>query len=48
MYDKNKLDRQAEREAKALHKQGRYVCQQHTRQDIKDNYNKVKFDKLFK
>ena len=46
--DKQEIDKQAEREAKALHKQGQYNSQQHGRQRIGMDYNKAKFDKLFK
>ena len=41
------IDRQAEREANALHKQGQYTCQQHKRQRIETDHNKAKFNKLF-
>ena len=47
-YNKNSIDKAAEREAKALHKQGQYNSQQHGRQRIVTDYNKAKFDKLFK
>lgn len=44
----DKIDREAEREGKALSKQEQLNCQQGYRQRIKTNHNKVKFDKLFK
>lgn len=46
MYNKGELDKQAEREAKALHKQGRY--RQDKRVRLKDDYNADKFNRLFK
>ena len=44
--DKNNIDKDAEREAKALYKQGRY--RQDKRVRLKDDYNAEKFDRLFK
>ena len=47
-YNKNSVDWQAEREAKALRQQGQHNSQQGRRQNSKRNYNKTIFDKLFK
>ena len=47
-YNRDNLDRQAEREGIALKQQGQNVNQQHKRHKIKAEYNKSKFDKLFK
>lgn len=47
-YNKNNIDKQAEREAKALRQQGQHCSQQGRRQNSKQNYNKTIFDKLFK
>ena len=47
MYDKNKIDEIAEREAKALQKQGKCIKQKHIRLQT-SNYNVEKFNKLFK
>lgn len=44
--DKNKIDEKAMREAKALHKQGQY--KRDKRVNLRDNYNVVKFNKLFR
>lgn len=43
--DKNRIDKDAEREAKALYKQGRY--RRDKRINMRDDYNTVKFNKLF-
>jgi len=49
-YDKNEIDRQAEREAKALHRQGRranfneYRCELISRRKCSEE----KFDRLFR
>ncbi len=43
--DKNKIDEEATREAKALHKQGRYRRDKRVR--LKNDYNTDKFNKLF-
>ncbi len=48
MYCKEDIDRQAEREAVALHKQGQDKNQHFIRQKYKKGYNKTHFDKLFK
>jgi hypothetical protein len=48
MYNMNNIDKQAEREAKALRQQGQYNSQQYRRQNSKRNYNKTIFNKLFK
>ncbi len=49
MYDKIKIDKDAEREGIALRKQGRYTQSKYRyiRQQT-DNYNKLKMDKLFR
>lgn len=47
-YNKQDIDISAEREAKAINKQGYDNTQQHRRRNIKKNYNRVLFNKLFK
>ena len=46
-YDKNEIDNQAEREARALAKQEKPSGQAYVKQQTSD-YNKKEFDKLFK
>lgn len=46
--NKQDIDLQAEREAKALKQQGYPNSQQYRRKNSKSSYNKVSFDKLFK
>jgi hypothetical protein len=49
MYNKDKIDKEAEREAAALQKQGKYSNDNYRRTRLEsDNYNKQLFDKLFK
>ena len=45
--DKNKIDKDAEREAEALQRQGRTERSERVRQETSD-YNKAAFEKLFK
>ena len=45
---KDDIDAQAEREANALKKQGRYNNQQNRRNRQSSNYNTMTFNKLFK
>lgn len=47
-YDKNSIDKQAEQEGRALHKQGQSATQQNARHKYKKTYSKVKFDRLFR
>ena len=47
-YCIDNFDREAEREAISLHKQGQDNSQHFIRQKYKKNYNKTQFDKLFK
>lgn len=44
--NRNDIDKQAEREAKALRKQGRYYKPKRIR--YQDNYSKIVFDRLFR
>lgn len=44
--NKTDIDKQAEREANALHKQGQY--KRDKRINRRDNYNADKFNKLFR
>ena len=44
----DEIDRQAEREARALRRQGREENQNNKRNRGKDNYNHVEFGRLFK
>lgn len=48
-YNKNSIDKDAEREGEALRKQGQYTKSkyQYIRQQT-DNYNKQQLDKLFR
>lgn len=43
--DKKKIDEEAEREAKALDRQGRTFCDERVRQQA--DYNQTVFDQLF-
>ena len=45
--DKNQIDVDAEREAKALQRQGRTERPERIRQELSD-YNRAAFEKLFK
>ena len=47
MYDKNQIDRDAEREAECLQRQGRTERPERIRQETSD-YNRTAFEKLFK
>lgn len=47
-YNKNDIDRQAEREGTALKQQGCESSQQHKRKREEQEYNKAEFDRLFK
>uniref|UniRef100_A0A6M3LAW6 Uncharacterized protein n=1 Tax=viral metagenome TaxID=1070528 RepID=A0A6M3LAW6_9ZZZZ len=44
----DEIDRQAEREAMALRRQGKNSNQNNKRNKIKDNYNRQLFEKLFR
>jgi hypothetical protein len=48
MYNKDHIDKEAEREALALRKQGYKNNHNNSRTRQADNYNKNKFDKLFR
>jgi hypothetical protein len=48
MYDKSKIDEEALREAQALKKQGINKNYNYNRIRQKDDYNRVKFDQLFR
>jgi len=47
-YNKLTIDKEAEKEAKALKQQGQYINQHYARQREAANYNQTSFNWLFK